>query len=399
MTILVLNAGSTSLKFKLYDMPAERVVAEGNCQKVGHENAEFKYTGADGVKTKKTMQLATHADALTVILDTLKSGGVIKDVSDIDAVSHRVAQGGKYESTVMMGDSVIETVEEMGEIAPLHNFPEARVMRDCRKIFGENFPMTVAFDTAFNATVPPVAFLYGVPYRYYEQYAFRRYGYHGLSYHFIIDRYAGLTGKDLKGTRIVACHLGGGSSVCAVKDGKAVENTFGMGSGQGPLCGTRAGTVDHAGIGYLMHKEKLNYDQIEEILHKESGILGISGISGDEKELEDAAFAGNERAQLALDVMAYQLRGYIGSFAFNMGRVDTIIFTGGIGENSDYMREKICSGLEGFGIILDKDANKAFNRQEHKMSAADSKVEIWTIPTNEELVMARDTFKLTGTPA
>lgn len=396
MIILVINAGSTSVKFKLYDMAGEAVIAEGNCQKVGREDAELKYTGRNGEKTKLTLPMQTHRDALSAIVEMLTAGEtkVIDSWSDIAAVAHRVSFGGKYPSTVLADAGVIEYIEEMGPVAPLHNPPQARVMRDCLRIFGENTIMAAGFDTAFNSTIPPVAHLYAVPYEYYENHNFRRYGYHGLSYQFVVARYAELAKKSLDGTKIVACHLGGGSSVCAVKDGKSVDNTFGMGTGQGPACGTRAGTVDHAGLGYLMRKENLSYDEIESILHRESGLLGLSGISADEKEIEEAACFGNARAQLTLDYMAYQIKGYIGSYAFNMGGVDTIIFTGGIGENSDCMRAKICENLEAFGAVLDLDANKTFNRQEHKISAEASKVEIWTIPTNEELVIARDTLKL-----
>lgn len=398
MIILVINAGSTSVKFKLYDMADESVLAEGNCQKVGRDDAELKFKGKNSGKIQLVMPVKSHGDALSLILEMLTTGDtkVIEGVKDIAAVAHRVSQGGRYDTTVFVDENVIEAIEEKSWIAPLHNPVQAMAIRDCRRIFGESFPMTVGFDTAFNMTIPPVAYIYAVPYKYYEEYNFRRYGYHGLSYQFVIERYAKLSGRDLAGSRIVACHLGGGSSVCAIKDGKAVENSFGMGTGQGPACGTRAGTVDHVGLGYLMQKENLSYDEMEEILHRESGLLGISGISGDEYEIEKAAFSGNARAQLTLDFMEYQIKGYIGSYAFNMGGVDAIIFTGGIGENSDYMREKICGGLEAFGIKLDLEANKKFNRTEHKMSAADSLTEIWAIPTNEEIVIARETIGLIG---
>jgi acetate kinase len=267
-------------------------------------------------------------------------------------------------------------------------------MRICREIFGD-IPMTAGFDTAFNANIPPVAYLYAVPYEYYEKLRFRRYGYHGLSYQFVIERYKRLASRDnLKGARIVACHLGGGSSVCAIKDGKAIENSFGMGTGQGPACGTRAGTVDHAGLGYLMKAEGLSYDEIESVLHRDSGLLGLSGISGDEYELEKAAAQGNARAGLTLDYMAYQIRGYIGSYAFNLGGAAAIIFTGGLGENSDVMREKILEGLGVFGIELDKNANVAFNRKAAKISAESSRTGIWVIPTNEEIVLARESVAL-----
>ena len=396
MIILVLNAGSTSLKFKLYEMNDSSVIAEGNCQKVGAENADMKYLSGKTGKITKTLPIRSHADAVALMLEMLASGEtkVIESEKDIKVVAHRVSMGGDYNSSVMIDEGVIQMIEAKSPLAPLHNPVQARVIRDCRRVFGEDFPMVAGFDTAFNATIPPVAHLYAVPYRLYEGHGFRRYGYHGLSYQFVAERYEAVSGNKLAGRNIAACHLGGGSSVCAIKDGKATENTFGIGTGQGPACGTRAGTVDHAGIGYLMQKENLTYQEIEDMLHRESGLLGISGVSGDEKEVEDAAFAGHERAQLALDFMAYQIKTYIGSYAFAMGRLDTIIFTGGIGENSDYMRASICSGLESFGIKLDEGANREFNRREYKISAADSRVDIWIIPTNEELVIARDAVKL-----
>ena len=396
MLILVLNAGSTSLKLKLYDMSESSVVADCNCQKVGGENADVKYKSEKTGKITKTLPILSHADALVLMLEMLTSGDtkVIGGKEDIKLVAHRASMGGDLKSSVLIDESIIKMIEAKSPLAPLHNPVQIRVIRDTRRVFGEDFPMAVSFDTAFNATIPPVAYLYAVPYRLYEEHDFRRYGYHGQSYQFVAERYETVSGNKLEGMNIVACHLGGGSSVCAIKDGKAIDNSFGIGTGQGPACSTRAGTVDHTGIGYIMQKENLTYQEIEDMLHRESGLLGISGVSGDEKEIEDAAFKGHERAQLTLDIMAYQIKTYIGSYAFAMGGLDAIIFTGGIGENSDYMREHILKGLEAFGIKLDKDANRDFNRQEHKISAKDSKVEIWIIPTNEELVIARDAVKI-----
>jgi acetate kinase len=315
-------------------------------------------------------------------------------VKDIAAVANRVSNGGRFDSTVLVDDELIREIEANSPLAPLHNPAQANAVKECRRVFSD-IPNTAGFDTAFNASIPPVGYLYAVPYEYYEKHNFRRYGYHGLSYQFVLERFRQLSGlASLKGTRIVACHEGGGSSVCAIKDGKAIENSFGMGTGQGPACGTRAGTVDHAGLGYLMKAEGLSYDEIESVLHRDSGLLGLSGISGDESELEKAAAQGNARAELTLDYMAYQIRGYIGSYAFNLGGTDAIIFTGGIGENSDVMREKILEGLGAFGIELDKNANVAFNRKEAKISAQGSRTAVWVIPTNEEIVLARESIQL-----
>ncbi len=396
MLILVINAGSTSVKFKLYDMDDESVLAEGNCQKVGREDAELSFKNASGYSQKQVLPVAAHGDALLLILKMLTTGEskVIEDVEDISCVAHRVANGGRCNTSMFVNDELIREVEDGIPVAPLHNTPAAAVIHECRKIFGDT-PMTAGFDTAFNVSIPPVAYLYAVPYEYYEKYRFRRYGYHGLSYQFVLERFSRLTGREtLEGTKIVGCHLGGGSSACAIKDGRSMENSFGMGTGQGPACGTRAGTVDHAGLGLLMKGEGLSFDELQDILHKKSGLLGLSGISGDEYELEKAAAQGNERARLTLDYMAYQIKGFIGSYAFNMGGLDAVIFTGGIGENSDIMRAKIINGLESFGIELDESLNAGLNRCEGKISAAGSRVEIWIIPTNEEIVIARESVDL-----
>lgn len=397
MKVLVINAGSSSVKFKLYDMHSAALLAEGNCQRVGLADSEIKYerTGADKVKLVET--LVDHTAALQKILSMLTSGDtkVLDSIADIGAIGHRVSMGGpKYVSSVRIDEDVIRTIEDISDVAPLHNPPQVKVIRICRELLGEQFPMVVGFDTAFHTTIPIESHLFAVPYRYYEDYNVRRFGFHGLSHQFVVERYAELTGKNLVGTRIVTCHLGGGSSLTAVKDGKSMDNTFGMGTGMGLACGTRAGDFDHVAIGYIMQKENRTYDEMEAILHRESGLLGISGASSDEKELEDLAAAGHACAQLALDVMARQVQKYIGAYAFEMGGLDTIIFTGGIGENSDIMRRMICTGLEGFGVLLDPDANVRFNRNEHIISKADSSVDIWAIPTNEELVIARDTRKI-----
>lgn len=397
MKVLIINAGSSSLKFKLYNMADDTVIAEGNCQRVGLSDSEIRYKNASGVKETFVENLPSHRAALRRVLALLCEGetAVIASIKEIDAAGHRVSMGGdRYAETVLVDESVIETVDELSEITPLHNPPQLKCILACRELFGENFPMTVGFDTAFHHSIPQRAFTYGIPYEYYEKYSLRRYGFHGLSYQFVVERYNELTGGGSAGEKLVACHLGGGASVSPIVGGVSMDNTFGFGTGQGPVCGSRAGTFDHVAIGYLMKKTGMDYQQIEEMLHREGGILGISGISSDEKELEDAVMAGSERAKLALEVMAYQIRQYIGGYAFSMGGLDSIIFTGGIGENSDYMRAEICANLEPFGIVLDGSANVEHNRTEHLISTPDSKVKVWIIPTNEELVIARDTMRI-----
>ncbi len=398
MKVLILNAGSTSMKFKLYDMSKNGyVLAEGNFQRVGTENGWVKYVTAHGSKKQFEQPLPTHEDALQKIIELITTGEtkVLESIQELGAVGHRVANGGaKLVKSTLITEEVIQEAVAIQDITPLHTPPQVATIRACQKLLGENFPMVAGFDTAFHQTMPPVSYIFGIPYEYYEKYGIRRLGFHGLSHQFIVERYGEILGHSLEGTKIVTCHLGGGSSVTAVKDGKTMDNTFGVGTGEGPIGGTRAGTFDHVGVGLIMSKENLSYDEVEDILHRKAGLLGISGVSGDEREVEEAAAAGNERAKLSLDVMAHQIKKYIGSYAFELGGLDTIIFTGGVGENSDLMRSLICQGLEAFGIKLDPKANVEHNRTEHCISAEDSKVAIWIIPTNEELVIARDTYHL-----
>ncbi len=254
--------------------------------------------------------------------------------------------------------------------------------------------MAAGFDTAFHHSIPEQAYIFAIPYEYYETYGVRRFGFHGLSYQFVVERYDELTGGRAGSEKLVVCHLGGGASVTAVQNGKSIDNSFGMGTGEGLPCGSRSGSFDHVALGFLMEKTGLSYHEMEEVLHKKSGILGISGISSDEKELEDAAMQGDRRAQLALDVLAHAVVKHIGAYAFEMGGLDAIIFTGGIGENSYYMRSKICRGLGAFGIGLDEDANVKYNRTEHEISAPGGRVKLWIIPHERGAVIAQDTYKL-----
>ncbi|MDL2232299.1 acetate/propionate family kinase [Ruminococcaceae bacterium OttesenSCG-928-L11] len=397
MKVLVVNAGSTSVKFKLYDMADQSVVAEGNCQRVGLKDSEIKYVDTAGKKFLFTEDLANHNAAFAKIMALLTDGEtkVIGSIGEIDAVGHRVSMGGpKYVKTVFADESVLAEADALSDITPLHNPPQVNAIRACKEVFGDAIPMTVGFDTAFHQTMPETSYIYPIPYEYYEKYHVRRFGFHGLSYQFVTDRYAELTGNPLDNHCMVVCHLGGGASATAIKNGKSMDNTFGFGTGQGLLCGSRAGSFDHVAVGYIMSKTGMTYEEAEEMLHKQSGLLGISGISSDEREIEDAAAQGNKRAQLALDVMAQQVKKYIGAYAFEMGGLDTLVFTGGIGENSDIMRAMVCDGLEAFGIRMDKGLNVEKNRSEANISAADSTVDVWIIPTNEELVIAQDTVKL-----
>ena len=398
MLILILNAGSTSMKFKLYDMSAgARVLAQGNCQRVGLKDSEIKFIGPSGEKHELLMDLADHQQAMDLTLRLLSQGdtAVIDGVEKLDAIGHRVAVGGpKMVKSALIDGYVVAEIEKYAQAAPLHTPLQVATIRACRKLLGDGFPMVAGFDTAFHQTMPKEVYFCPIPYEFYEDYGMRRMGYHGLSHQYIVERYAELTGENLQGTRIVSCHLGGGSSLSAVKDGKSMDNTLGFGTGEGLMCGTRAGTFDHSAIAHLIEVTGKDFCEIEEILQRRSGLLGVSGISSDAKELEDHAAKGNERARLALDMLSVQIKKYIGAYAFLMGGLDTVLFAGGIGENSVHMRESVCEGLEGLGIRLDKQLNAALNRREGRISAEGSPVELWVIPTNEELVIARDTLDI-----
>ena len=395
MNILVINAGSTSVKFKLYHMDNQTLIAEGNCQRVGLKDSEIKYVDAAGQKRLFIEDLDNHNAAFTKILQLLTTGDtkVIDSISAIDAVGHRISMGGtRFVQTAFVTEELLTVAEELGSIAPLHNPPQVAAVRACQQVFGAGIPMAVGFDTAYHQTMPETSYTYAIPHEYHEKYDVRRFGFHGLSYQFVARRLEELTGSN--GGHMVVCHLGGGASATAVKHGKSMDNTFGFGTGQGLICGSRAGDFDHVAIGHILQKSGMSYEEMEEVLHKESGLLGISGVSSDEKEVEEAAAAGNPRAQLALDMMVQQLKKYIGGYAFEMGGLDTLLFTGGIGENSDLIRAMTCQGLASFGILLDEEKNSTMNRREGKISRPDSRVAIWIIPTNEELVIAQDTALL-----
>ncbi|WRS28222.1 acetate kinase [Oscillospiraceae bacterium MB08-C2-2] len=396
MKILVINAGSSSLKGKLYDMQTQQALAEANCQRVGLNESIIKYVGLSGKKEIFHRSLPTHKEALEEILQLFTTGKTqaIGSIKEIAAIGHRLAMGGaKYVKSVLIDKEVVSTLYELGDVAPLHNPVQARTIEICWQVFGSDLPMVAVFDTAFHQTMPQSNYMFSLPYEYYKKYNLRRYCFHGMSHQYVSEAYAQHTGKDISQLNLITCHMGGGSSITAIKGGKSINNSFGFGIGEGPMGGTRAGTVDYTALSYIMKKENLSFDEVEDVLARESGMLGVSGISSDEYELEKLALEGNERAKLTLDIFAVQIKRYIGSYFFEMGSLDALIFTGGIGENSDYMRRLICENLEEVGISLDQEANVAFNRQVGRISSPDAKVDIWVIPTNEEWVIANDTFK------
>jgi len=386
------------MKFKLYDMgKGEQVLAQGNCQRLGLKNSEVKFVGPDGESRLIKTDLRGHLDAMDLTLRLLSEGegAPLASVKNLGAIGHRIAVGGPGAgNSKLIDEDVISAIEQHAYIAPLHSPPQVAAIRACQKLLGGDFPQVAGFDTAFHQTIPKEVYFCPIPYEYYEKYGVRRMGYHGLSHQYVAERYAELTGKSLEGTRIVTCHLGGGSSLSAVKDGKSIDNTLGFGTGQGLMCGTRAGTFDHSAIAHLIRVTGKNFDEIEDDLQLRSGLLGVSGVSSDAKDVEQAARAGNERAQLALDMLTCQIKKYIGAYTFLMGGLDAVLFTAGIGENSKYVRSRVCQGLEGMGLALDDRLNTEHNHKEGRISRPGSPVDLWVIPTNEELVIARDTFAI-----
>ncbi len=395
MKILVINAGSSSLKYQLIDMDNESVLAKGNCERIGIDGLIGHKTAA-GVKIEKNIDFPTHKEAFMAVVDMLTNGEgkVIDDVKEITAVGHRVLHGSEvYKTSTLVTDKVIDDILSFRELGPLHNPPQAIAMKACQEVFGKDTPMVAIFDTSFHQTMPPKAFIFGVPYEYYEKYSIRRYGFHGTSHRFISQRYGEIIGG-LEGKKVITCHLGNGSSISAVKDGKCYDTSMGLTPLDGFIMGTRSGGVDPSVVTYIMNKEGLSADEMSTILNKKSGFLGLSGVSSDCRDVKKAAEEGNERAQLTIDILVYQIKKFIGSYAAGMGGVDAIIFTGGIGENDASIREAVCSDMEFLGLKIDKAVNEESSRKEAKFSAADSKVEAWVLPTNEELLIARDTLEI-----
>ena len=395
--ILVINAGSSSLKYQLIDIDTESVIAKGLCERIGIPGSLLSYKPANGEKFEKQQDMKDHADAIQMVLDVLadKDIGVISDMSSIAAVGHRVLHGSeKYKASTIITDEVIEDIGvKFKDLGPLHNPPQAVAMKACQEVFGKETPMVAVFDTSFHQTMPPKAYMFGIPYEYYEKYSIRRYGFHGTSHRYITKRYFEITGKNPVGTKLIICHLGNGSSLSAVKDGKVVDTSMGLTPLDGFIMGTRCGGIDPSVVTYVMDKEGLTPEQMSNLMNKKSGFLGISGISSDCRDLESAADEGNERAKLALDMFDYQIKKILGGYAAAMGGVDAVIFTGGIGENSARQRAAICENMEYLGLSIGKELNNNASRKEASFQTGDSKVEAWVIPTNEEIMIAKDTVE------
>jgi len=379
----------------LIDAMTEKVLAKGNCDRIGIENSFIKHTkmGTDAVVIEKDM--ANHKVAIQQVLNVLtdKDIGVISEMSEIAAVGHRVVHGGeRFHESVIIDDEVMAALRECIELAPLHNPPNIIGIEACKEVM-PNTPMVAVFDTAFHQTMPKHAYLYALPYEIYEKYGVRKYGFHGTSHKYVANRAAEILGKPIEELKMITCHLGNGASVCAVKNGKSIETSMGFTPLAGLAMGTRCGTIDPAVISYLMSKEKMSVKDINDYLNKKSGVLGISGVSSDFRDIEAAANEGNERAALAIEIFCYRVKKYIGEYAAVMDGIDVIVFTAGIGENNPLVRRKILTGLDYMGIDIDWDKNEVKGK-ETNISAPTSKITTLVIPTNEELAIARETFKL-----
>jgi acetate kinase len=395
MKVLVINCGSSSLKYQLIDMDNEHALANGLVERIGIEGSVLTQRVDGREKYVLTVPMKDHKDAIKHVLDTLTDGvnGVIASMDEIGAVGHRVVHGGeKYADSVVIDDEVMKDLVDFSELAPLHNPPNIIGIRACQALMPDT-KMVAVFDTAFHQTMPEKAFLYGLPYEMYKEHHIRKYGFHGTSHKYVAYRTADILGKDIKDLKIVTCHLGNGASVAAVQNGKSVDTSMGFTPLEGLLMGTRCGDIDPAIIPYLMRVSNYSYDEVLDIMNKKSGVLGLSGVSSDFRDIEVAADGGNNRANLALEVFFYRVKKYIGYFVAAMNGIDALVFTAGLGENAPEAREAIASNLEYFGIYMDKAKNKVRGK-ETIISTDDSKVKVLVVPTNEELMIARDTLAL-----
>ena len=391
MKVLVINCGSSSLKYQLIDMDGEKVLCKGLCERIGMESSMITHE-ANGHKATTPAIFPTHTEAFAEVVKkmTTGEGKCIDDISEINAIGHRVVHGGeKFKASCLITDEVINTLRELSPLAPLHNPAGILGIEAARKVFG-NIPMVAVFDTAFHSTMPPKAYMYAIPYEYYEKYGVRRYGFHGTSHRYVAGEVAKVMGKPVEELRIINCHLGNGSSLAAIKYGKCVDTTMGFTPLAGVLMGTRCGDIDPAIVLNVMDNHNLSTKDMDKLMNKQSGVLGISGVSSDFRDLGKAAGEGNERAQLALDMFHYQVRKEIGAFAAAMGGVDVITFTAGVGENGIEDRAAIAEGLEYLGAKLDPQRNDVRGK-DALISTDDSTVKMYVIPTNEEIMIARDT--------
>ena len=394
MEVLVINCGSSSLKFQLIDSDSEKVLAKGICERIGIKGSVITYQPTGGEKELSNIDMPTHHEAIDAVIKALtnKETGVINDMSEVKAVGHRVVHGGEYFSkATLVDDDVIKKIEECNYLAPLHNPANIIGIKACMKLMPDT-PNVVVFDTAFHQTMPPKAYMYPLPYEYYEKYNVRRYGFHGTSHRYVSKRAIEMLGNP-EHSRVITCHLGNGSSIAAVKDGKCIDTSMGLTPLAGFEMGTRCGDIDPAIVPYLMKKENLTPDEIDTIMNKKSGLLGVTGISSDYRDAEAAMNEGNERAKLGIDMFRYQIAKYIGSYVVALGGCDAIVFTAGIGENNGGHRAAICEYLECLGVKIDPEKNK-LRGDDIDFTGEGSTIKTFIIPTDEELMIAQDTMEL-----
>lgn len=396
MKILVLNCGSSSIKYKLYDMDDESVLAQGGVERIGIEGAFLKLTLPNGEKKQIMHDMPDHKEGVNFVFQTLLDPelGAISSLDEIDAVGHRIVQGGDlFEKSCLVDQKVEDGIESLCDLAPVHNAGHLKGIRAVDHLM-PNVPQVTVFDNAFHSTMPAYAYLYAVPYEIYEKYHVRRYGFHGTSHRYVSHRVAEIMGRDIRDLKIITCHIGNGASVAAIKDGKVMDTSMGLTPLAGVMMGSRSGDIDASAVTYIMDKLGKTPQQMADYLNKESGVLGISGISSDMRDVEAAAKEGNERAKLALQMYAYRIKKYIGAYAAAMGGVDVIVWTAGVGENQTGMRAEACEGLEFLGIEIDREKNAAVRSREELISTPESKVKVYVVPTDEEIVIARDTMEI-----
>ncbi|MDO4743643.1 MAG: acetate kinase [bacterium] len=397
MKVMVINAGSSSLKYQVMDMDNEMVLAKGVCERIG-ESGVITHKLPDGQKFINELDMPTHKEAFDAVVDALTNGDgkIIDSLSEISAVGHRVVLGGsKYTESTLITQEVIDTVESLCDLAPLHNSANILGIKACQATFGCDVPQVAVFDTSFHQTMPEEAYMYAIPYEFYEKYGIRKYGYHGTSHRYVSDVCAQVMNKDKKDIKIITCHLGNGCSISAIKNGKCIDTSMGLTPLDGVVMGTRCGSIDPSIVTYLMQKENLDAAQIDSIMNKKSGLLGVSGLSNDSRDVNDAAVNGNERCKLAVKMQHYHIVKLIGAYAAAMNGVDAIVFAGGIGENNPYLRQDIMSRLTYLGVEADQQANSVPHCSDNiKISSENSKVSVFVIPTDEELAIARDTLKI-----
>ena len=395
MNILVVNCGSSSLKFQLINAETEDCIAKGLCERIGIEGSMISYTPAGGEKEKTVTPMNDHTEAIRLVLEALtnEKTGVVKSLDEIGAVGHRIVHGGeKFAEATIITDEVLKAIEECNELAPLHNPANLIGINACKTIM-PGVPMVAVFDTAFHQTMPKEAYLYGLPFEYYDKYKIRRYGFHGTSHSFVSKRAIDIAGLDAKNSKVIVCHLGNGASISAVKNGESVDTSMGLTPLEGLIMGTRSGDIDPAIIEFIAHKENKSIDDIMTILNKKSGVQGMSGVSSDFRDLQKAADEGNEHAKEAIAVFAYRVAKYVGAYTAAMNGVDAIAFTAGVGENGPITRTGVCKYLGYLGIELDEEANQK-RGFDNIITTPDSKVPVCVIPTDEELAIARETVRL-----